>query len=166
MVSDELMDALAPVVERLAGRWPSLRHRVVEVLETFVHGLEGVATRAHLAPILAWTAFIWVMQAVLTWAMFRALSLELPWVAAWAVLSFVGLGVAIPSAPGYIGVFHAAAMLALTIFGVPATAAFGFALLFHATQILAVTFVGWIYLLREHVTLSDATHARPVAAAD
>jgi glycosyltransferase 2 family protein len=165
------MLAVAPVrtravVERLTRPWPSLRRRLVGILETFVRGLEGVRTRAHLPPILAWTAFIWIMQAVVTWAMFRALSLELPWIAAWAVLSFVGLGVAIPSAPGYIGVFHAAATLALTIFGVPATTAFGYALLFHATQILPVTLVGWIYLLREHVTLADATHIRPAPATD
>jgi len=118
-----------------------------------------VRTRAHLVPLAAWTVAIWVLPVVITWTMFRALDLELPWIAAWAVLSFVGLGVAIPSAPGYIGVFHAAATLALTIFGVPATVAFGFALLFHATQILPITAIGWIYLLREHVSLREATHS-------
>ena len=154
--------AIAPartrgLIERLTRRWPPLQQRVIGVLETFVRGLEGVRTRAHLFPLAAWTAAIWVLPAFITWTMFRALDFELPWIAAWAVLSFVGLGVAIPSAPGYIGVFHAAAAIALTIFGVPATAAFGYALLFHATQILPITAVGWIYLLREHLSLTEAT---------
>jgi uncharacterized protein (TIRG00374 family) len=150
------------VIERLTRPWPSLQGRVVGILETFVRGLEGVRTRAHLVPLVAWTAVIWALPAFITWTMFRALDVEVPWIAAWVVLAFVGLGVAIPSAPGYIGVFHAAATLALTLFGVPATAAFGYALLFHATQILPVTLVGWIYLLREHVSLTEATHAQPV----
>ena len=154
------------LIERLTRRWPPLQHRVIGILETFVHGLEGVRTWSHLFPLAVWTVIIWVLPVVITWTMFRAFDLELPWIAAWVVLSFVALGVAIPSAPGYIGVFHAAATIALTMFGVPATAAFGYALLLHATQILPVTAVGWVYLLREHLTLSDATHARPAPASD
>ena len=153
--------AVAPVrarrlVERLTRRWPPVQRRVVAILETFVRGLEGVRTRAHLLPLVLWTVIIWGLPAFITWTMFRALHLELPWIAAWVVLAFVGLGVAIPSAPGYIGVFHAAATIALTIFGVPATAAFGYALLLHASQIIPITVVGWIYLLREHLTLAEA----------
>ena len=148
------------LIERLTRRWPPLQQRVVGILETFVRGLEGVRTRSHLLPLAAWTVAIWVLPIFIIWTMFRALDLQLPWTAAGAVLSFTALGVAIPSAPGYIGVFHAAATIALTIFGVPATVAFGFALLIHATQILPITAVGWIYLLREHVGLTEATHSR------
>jgi len=118
------------------------------------------------ATALAWTAIVWIIPAVIAWTMFRALHLELPWIAGWAVLAFVGLGIAIPSAPGYVGVFHAAATLALTMFGVPTTAAFGYALLFHATQIVPVTLVGWVYLLREHLSLTEATHAHPAPTSD
>jgi glycosyltransferase 2 family protein len=81
------------------------------------------------------------------------------------VLAFVGLGVSIPSAPGYVGVYHAAAVLAVDLFGVPRSAAVGYALLFHASQILPVTLVGWLYLLREQMSLGEATRARPGADA-
>ena len=159
--------AVAPVparriVERLSRRWPKLQGRLVKILETFARGLLGIRTRAHLLPLVLWTMVIWIIQIAAAWTMFRALHLELPWIAAWAVLAFVGLGVAIPSAPGYIGVFHAAATIALTIFGVSATSAFGYALLFHATQIVPITVVGWIFLLREQLSLADATRARPI----
>ena len=95
--------------------------------------------------------------------MLRALGLHLPFVAAWAVLAFVGLGVSIPSAPGYVGVFHAAAALALGLFGVSQAASVGYALLFHAAQIVPITLIGWVYLLREQMSLGEATHARPPA---
>ena len=154
------------LVERLTRRCPALEQRIVGILETFVRGLEGIRTRAHLLPLLLWTAIIWIIPAVAAWTMFKALDLHLPWIAGWAVLSFVGLGVAIPSAPGYIGVFHAAATIALTIFNVPAAAALGYALLFHATQIVPITVVGWIYLLREQLSLADATRARSAPTMD
>jgi len=158
--------AAGRVVGRLTARWPAVQRRADDIVRTFARGLEGVRTPGHLLPLFLWTVIVWIAPAAAAWTMFRALHLDLPWIAGWAVLAFVGLGIAIPSAPGYVGVFHAAATLALTMFGVPTTAAFGYALLFHATQIIPVTLVGWIVLLREHVSLTDASHARPAPASD
>ena len=163
--------AIAPasarrILERLTRRWPTVQRRVDGIVTTFARGLEGVRTRSHFLPLLLWTVIVWIIPAAIAWTMFRALHLELPWIAGWAVIAFVGLGIAIPSAPGYVGVFHAAATLALTMFGVPTTAAFGYALLSHATQIIPITIVGWIFLLREHVTLTEATHAHPAPTSD
>ena len=93
--------------------------------------------------------------------MLFALDLRLPFTAGWAVLAFVGLGVSIPSAPGYVGVFHAAAALAVGLFGVAQSTAVGYALLFHASQILPVTLLGWLYLVREQMSLSEAVAGRP-----
>jgi hypothetical protein len=77
------------------------------------------------------------------------------------VLTVVGFGISIPSAPGYIGVWHAAAVLALSIFGVSQATAVGYALLYHASQFVPITLAGWLFLLREHMTLGEATWARP-----
>ena len=153
----------AGLVERLAARWPRLRQRAVRIFETFVTGLDGIRTPAHLVPLLAWTVLVWLTPALAAWTMLLALGLHLPFVAAWAVLAFVGLGVSIPSAPGYVGVFHAAAALALGLFGVSQSASVGYALLFHAAQIVPITLIGWVYLLREQMSLGEATHARPPA---
>jgi len=95
--------------------------------------------------------------------MLVAMNLNLPWIAGWTVLAFVALGVSIPSAPGYVGVFHAAAALAVGLFGVAQAAAVGYALVFHASQFLPTVALGWLYLLREQVSLGEATHARPAA---
>ncbi len=62
------------------------------------------------------------------------------------MLAFVGLGVSLPSTPGYVGTFHGAAVLAVGLFGVSRSTGFGYALLFHATQILPITLLGWLYL--------------------
>lgn len=153
----------ARVITRLLGRWPTLQRRTLTAFETFVHGLDGIRAPAHVLPLLAWTILVWLAPALSAWMVLVALDLHLSFVAPWAVLAFVGLGVSIPSAPGYVGVFHAAVVLAVGLFGVPRSAAVGYALLFHASQILPVTLVGWLYLLREQLSLGEAARARPGA---
>jgi uncharacterized protein (TIRG00374 family) len=154
----------ARLIERLSARWPRLGQRTLSAFETFVRGLEGIRAPAHTLPILVWTVIVWVIPASAASLMLAAMNLELPWVAGWVVLAFVGLSISIPSAPGYVGVFHAAAALAVGLFGVAQEAAVGYALVFHASQILPVIALGWVYLLREQVSLGEATHARPAAS--
>src|SRR5439155_1621393 len=113
----------ARLIERLSARWPRLRQRALSVFETFVRGLDGIRAPSHALPILVWTAILWVIPAAAASMMLTAMNLSLPWIAGWAVLAFVGLGISIPSAPGYVGVFHAAAALAVGLFGVAQAAA-------------------------------------------
>jgi uncharacterized membrane protein YbhN (UPF0104 family) len=127
----------------------------------FLDGLDGIRTRGHALPLVVWTVVIWILPAAAAWASLRATHLVLPWLAGWVVLAFVGLGISVPSAPGYVGVFHAAAVLATRIFGVPETDGFGFGIVYHASAFIPVTLIGWIYLMREQMTLGDAAHVQP-----
>ena len=157
-------EACTRLVTRLTRRWPALGERAVKVFERFVHGLDGIRSPAHTLPMLGWTILVWVVPALAAWTMLRALDIHLSFLAGWTVLAFVGLGISIPSAPGYVGVFHYAAVLALEIFGVPRSVSLGYAILFHASQIVPVTVVGWIFLLREHMSFGEATRSRPLPA--
>jgi hypothetical protein len=143
-----------------AGRWPRLAGPVIRGYDTFVRGLDGIRTPAHPLPLLAWTVGIWLVPALAAWATIRALDLALPLLAEFTVLAFVRLGVSIPSAPGYIGVFHYAAVLAVEMFGVPRPAGLGFALVFHASQVIPVALVGWFFM-REDLSLREARQAPP-----
>jgi uncharacterized membrane protein YbhN (UPF0104 family) len=154
----------------LTRRWPRVQSSALRIFERFRRGLEGIRTPAHSVPLLLWTVVVWVVPAFAAWTMLRAMTLSLPfpptipphhraWVASWVVLAFVGVSVSLPSAPGFVGVFHAAAVLALGIFGVPRAEGLGYALVLHAVQYVPVTLEGWLFLLREHVTLAEATHA-------
>lgn len=156
-------DACRQVLGRLTRPWAATERRLTRIFEMFVHGLVGVRTARHALPIVAWSLLVWLTAALGAWTALFAAHLHLPLVAAWAVLAFVGLGISLPSAPGYIGVFHTAAVLALTMFSVSQPVAFGYAILYHACGFVPVTLFGWILLLREHVSLGEA--ARPPAPA-
>jgi len=161
-VSPELCRGL---VTRLAGRWPGLERRLGRVFEMFVRGLAGVRTPAHAVPIVGWSVLVWLLPALTAWTAMFAARIDLPFLAAWAVLAFVGLGVSLPSAPGYIGVFHTAAVFALGMFGVAGPEAFGYALLYHACGFIPITLAGWICLVREQMSLGEAIR-EPAPAVD
>ena len=153
------------VLARLTRRWPALARRASRGFDMVLLGVEGVRTRAHLVPLLAWTVLIWSISALGAWALLRAVHLDLGLIAGWTVLAFVGFGISIPSAPGYVGVWHAAAVLALAIFGVDQAVALGYAVLYHASQFVPITLIGWLFLVREHVSLGEVTRA-PVSTQD
>jgi uncharacterized protein (TIRG00374 family) len=148
------------LLERLTARWPSVQASGVRMFDTFVRGLDGIRTVRRLPAVVAWTVVIWIFPVLAAWAGLRSVHLHLPFIASWTVLAFVGLGVSIPSAPGFVGVFHFAAMKAVEIFGVSPEASLGFALVFHVSQIVPVTLVGWLYFLREPISLRDAARTR------
>jgi glycosyltransferase 2 family protein len=150
------------IIQRLTRRWPRLHARAVRAAEIFLHGLDGIRTLAHVIPVIGWTVAVWSLAALSAWTALKAADLHLPWLAGWVVLTFVGLGVSVPSAPGYVGVFQFAAKLATDLFGVSAAAGLGYGIVFWVSQFVPVTIIGWIYLVREQMTLGEA--ARVTAA--
>ena len=56
----------------------------------------------------------------------------------------------IPSSPGYIGVFHAAATLSLLPFDVASGPALSFAILAHLVNVVPVSLIGAVFLLLGH----------------
>ncbi len=158
-------DRARAMVARLLRAWPALAGRVARGLDMVLRGLEGVRAPAHLAPLAAWTVFIWTLAAGGVWALLRAEHLDLPLVAGWTVLTFVCFGISIPSAPGYVGVWHAAAVLGLAIFGVGQAQALGFAVLYHVSQFVPITAIGWLFLVREQLSLGEVARA-PGAGTD
>jgi uncharacterized membrane protein YbhN (UPF0104 family) len=82
--------------------------------------------------------------------------LDLPILAGLTTLAFLGLGVSLPSSPGFVGVVQAASWAALRLFDVPLNDALSFSILFHVSQFVPVTLWGLALLLVEHVSLAEA----------
>ena len=149
----------AAVIRALFHRWPWVERRLMDVLGTMSEGLRGVRTGHHVLPIVFSSMGIWLLFVGSVWTALHAAHLDLPIAASWTVLAFLGLGVSLPSSPGFFGVVQAACVLALALFAVARTEALSFSILLHASQYLPVTFVGLAFLLVEHVSLSEATRA-------
>jgi uncharacterized protein (TIRG00374 family) len=153
-------------VHSLAYRWPAVERPLLQGFDVMAEGLLGMRRLRQLVPTVIWSVVIWLFIVFSFWTAFRAASLDLPLLAATTVIAFVGLGVSLPSSPGFIGIIQAAAVLALSFFGVPRAEALSFSLLLHASQFVPVTVWGLTLLVVEHVSLSAASQRPVVSASD
>ena len=159
-----VMIAVAPgmcrmLIETIFHRVGWLERRLIALLGTMTEGLRGIRAPRHAIPLALSSVAIWLFLALSVWTAMHAAHLDLPLVASWVVLAFLGLGVSLPSSPGFVGVIQAATVLALALFAVPRAEALSFSLLFHASQFFPITAVGLVCLLLEHVSLTAATRA-------
>jgi uncharacterized protein (TIRG00374 family) len=159
-----VMIAAAPgvcrvLIETIFHRVGWLERRLITLLGTMTEGLRGIRAPRHAIPLALSSVAIWLFLALSVWTAMHAAHLDLPMVASWVVLAFLGLGVSLPSSPGFVGVVQAATVLALALFAVPRAEALSFSLLLHASQFFPVTAVGLVCLLLEHVSLTDAARA-------
>jgi len=145
-----LPDRARAVRDRLLGLLPlRLRPAVVRVSDQVLDGLLPLRRR-ELAPALAgWTALSWGANLLSAYLCLGSFGLWLPWTAPALLVDATNLMMTVPSAPGYVGVYHATAKEALRVFGVDPDTALAFATFFHAFGFLPLALAGLIAMIRE-----------------
>jgi hypothetical protein len=134
---------------------------VTKALGRFSEGLGALKGGTHLFWIGFHSLVIWlIFSTIPILAGFWALDIELgspmeTLVAAWITLAAVGMAVAIPSAPGFFGTYHAACKVALEPFGVDSETAVALGTLLHATFWVTLTLLGLVVLRSRSTSLGD-----------
>jgi uncharacterized protein (TIRG00374 family) len=144
------------LIETLFRRMGWIERRLLDLLDMMTEGLRGLRDPGHVLPIVLTSVGVWLLFALSVWTALHAAHLDLPLRAAFTVLAFLGLGVSLPSSPGFVGIVQAATVLALALFAVPRTEALSFSLLLHASHFFPVTAAGLLVLLVEQISLADA----------
>jgi uncharacterized protein (TIRG00374 family) len=139
---------------------PALEERGKMVLFKFSEGLSVLRHPGRFAAVLAWTVAHWLLNALGFWLGFKAVGMTLPFSAALFLQTLIALGVALPSAPGFFGVFEKFATVGLAIYGVGATQATSWAIGFHILSFIPITAIGLWYFVRLGLHLSDVNTAR------
>ncbi len=135
------------VATSLEVRAPPLKRiGVAALLESFLDGLRFARDPRLMTSVLIWSVAMWLGSGVTVWLGLAAVGVVTPPSVALFVLAVTNLGMAVPSAPGYVGVFHSAVVVSLAPFGVDATAATAAAIVLHAT-IFGVFIAGGLYFL-------------------
>ena len=106
----------------------------------------------------------WMVNGASFWIAFRAVGIDAPFSAALFLQSLLALAVAIPSAPGFFGLFEAAAKIALGVYLVDETLAVSYALGYHLLSFIPITLIGFWYLARLGLHLKDMSDSRPETA--
>lgn len=152
---------LFPAVFIRAARWmarliiPKLEEPVAGFLERFAAGLTILRDPRRFLLAFMWTVVHWVLCAASYWIGYRAIGLEAPFMSAIFVQSLIVLAVAVPSSPGFVGVFEGAAFLGLSVYGVPKEIALAWAIAYHVASYIPVTVLGIIYSIRMGLHFGD-----------
>ncbi len=143
-VADSLSELL-PVLDRFHPR---------QRLGVLVDGLDSLRSGGASARLLAWSVAIWFLAALTNCTALLALGIDAPLVvSSLLVLVVLHLGLAVPTSPARIGVFHYLCILSLSLVGVEGSLALAYGFVLHSIVVLPIIFAGLLCLWKENVDL-------------
>jgi len=143
---------LAPLIGKLPAR---AAERVNRLISHFVDGFRIIVDPALLISATGLSIVIWLVDVLAIYLLFLAVGFQLPAVAAFVIMIILIIGIAIPTAPGFIGNWHYFCILGLSLFGVPKTDALTFAIIYHVLSIGVVIILGIAFLPFNRFSISD-----------
>lgn len=124
-------------------RWPALkRFRVVDMAGHFLRSFDMVSRPLVLLRALGWSVVIWIFYGAVNYVLLAAVGASPSILAAFFLLVVLQLGVAIPSSPGRVGVFHYLSVQALAVFAVSGAQAISFAIILHIISVIMPVAIG------------------------
>jgi uncharacterized protein (TIRG00374 family) len=121
-----------------------VREKLERALGQAIQGIRSFHDRGRLARFVALTAVIWTIDATNAVICAGALGLHLAVPVAFLLVAGLGLGSALPSTPGYVGIYQFVAVSVLTPFGFLRSDAIAYILLLQALGYSVILFWGLI----------------------
>jgi glycosyltransferase 2 family protein len=143
---------------------PTIEERGRIALMRFSEGLIVLRTPGRFTAVLGWTIAHWLLNAFAFWLGFKAVGIDLPYSAALFLQTLIAVGVALPSAPGFFGVFEKLSTIGLAVYSVPAALATSWAIGFHILSFIPITVIGAWYFSRLGLHMKDIESARESSA--
>lgn len=140
----------------LRSRLPEVQKKLIEFAAGIIEGFRAIKSGRELAIVMASSLGLWLVFGLLAQVVFWCFG-EFPtiWVGI-TVNVIIALAIAIPSAPGFLGVFQLGCVLALSgIFGYSKEFALAYAVLSHSLQFLIVLTIGFWVLHKRGIRLRD-----------
>jgi uncharacterized protein (TIRG00374 family) len=153
-------DVAERVFRTLARRLaPRLEARGAGALRAFAAGLGVLRSPGRFAAVFGWTLAHWLLAAWSLWLGFRAVGIAAPFTAAIFLNSVSSVATAVPSSPGFFGVFESVSKVVLQLYDVDPTRAVSWALAYHLLTFVPITAIGAVYAVRLGVGLRELTGA-------
>ncbi len=161
--------AILPKIQLLCDRClhliplPSaVKTKLLGIIDQVLVGMRSFHDIKRLSSFIGLTALIWFSDALGTILGMRALGLPGTIPIALLLITGLGLGSALPSTPGYVGIYQFVAVSVLTPFGFSKTDAIAYILLSQAVQYTLITFWGALGIVRSRgMRLRAAGSASP-----
>lgn len=157
---------------RLIKSFPSyIGQRLAKMLASFILGLHSLRSPRDMLAIMSLSLAVWLCEAAHYFVMLAAFRLfddaGSRTVAAGFAMVMVNLSISIPAAPGGVGPFEAAGLLALGAFKVARELALPLLLVAHGVQFALVSALGVLFIAREGImSTRDVEHSAPAPIGD
>lgn len=135
--------------------WPRLADRLAGPLHSFAHGLQVLHDPRRIAAIVLGSIALWTVNAWSFGLAMQAFGLPGDLSSAIVVQTFVVFAVALPSTPGYIGVFEGGFTAAGLLLGMPQAAILATAATYHVLTYIPITLLGAWSLSRTGLKLGE-----------
>ncbi len=151
-------DAAVKTLDRILRLLPGkLADKVSTAIHHFIDGFLVIKNVKTLLYVLFLSAVVWLVDVAAIYSLIIAFGFTLPIWAAFVVMVILIAGIAIPTAPGFIGNWHFACILGLSLFGLPKPEGFSFALVYHLVAIAPVIVLGLVFLPFNKFSISAMT---------
>lgn len=140
-------------IERIFDRLPGSMARLSAYWRRIQSGFLVLRDPGRFLRSFAWILTSWMLAGLQYWLVLKSVMPDANLLWAYFLLTVTLLGIAVPSSPGFIGVFEAAGVLALSVFGVPRAEALAASLLIHAMVYILGSAFGAVALSSEGETI-------------
>ncbi len=147
------LERISRFTESSWGQW------LVRQISLGLESLRAVREPRLLLTLVLWSFLIWILGASTNYLTFRAMELNLPASAALLLLVVLQVGIAVPSSPGRIGVFHYLVVLTLSVFSVDKEVALSYSLVLYLVVFVPIALIGACCLWREKATWQKLSQA-------
>lgn len=138
----------------------ALRDRLLGLLESFAHGLKILRNIRQVFWLSFLSFAIWALGIVSMYVLGLSFGIKLPFTGMCLVCISVGLAVALPQAPAYIGVFQLAVLKTLELFSVELSSAQSFAIVLWAVNVFMAITLGMFFLWKEGLRFRQLIESR------
>ena len=132
-----------------------IQEKVLNMFNWFSEGLGVIKNSGNMIPFLLSSIIIWILEGLIIFTFIRSLNIDAPIISGYFVMIMFGFGIALPSAPGYIGVYQFMCIKALSIWGISESISLSFALIMQAATFIPMNIIGIILF---YVKFSERNH--------
>jgi hypothetical protein len=144
------------IINKILSKFPGkFAHKIDDIIHHFIDGFQVITDIKLLLYLFFLSALVWLVDVLAIYILLLAFGFTLPIMASFVVMIILIVGIAIPTAPGYIGNWHLACVLGLSFFSLAEAEALSFAVVYHFLSIALVILLGAIFLPFNRFSIAD-----------
>ena len=149
---EKALNFINTILSKLPGK---LANKIDELIHHFIDGFQIVTNIKLLLYLFFLSALIWLVDVLAIYMLLLSFGFTLPVVVPFVLMIILIVGIAVPAGPGYIGNWHYACVLALSLFGLSKADALSFAVVYHFLSMAIVLVLGIAFLPFNRFSISE-----------